>query len=143
MKFFDEKHLLIGVNECHWNWEYDSITVKASLIFNLDNGKLFLDLRKFHFKTGLGAGKTERSIGRYDVGTLKKPSKRLINSLLSKHKLDRPFPREGWYFDCERTEDNKSVYYQLNLSKCINYFMDSPGVSRMLKLNKIKKILKK
>lgn len=139
MIYFDDNHLLIAKNNSYWNWEYDNMTINANLILNINSGKLFLDLVKTHVKTGLGAGKTTTKIGKFEVGTLGKPKKREIVSILSKHKLDRPFPRNGWYIN---GYDDKPGRHEMSLSDAITNFKESRGVSMVLKLNKIKKLLK-
>ena len=141
MKFFDSEHLLVATNENHWSWEYDSVVIKANLIFNIKDSNLFLDLVKTHYKSGLGAGETRKHIGRFNVGTLKKPKKGEINSILSKNKLDKPFPRDGWYAELPEKQDGKRVFYQMKLAYALQQFMKSEDISRMLKLNKIKKLL--
>lgn len=139
MKYFDEQHLLIAMNQNHWSWEYDSFTVTASLIFNINNGNIYLDLEKSHYKSGLGKGRTTNKVCKpIEVGTLKKPLKREIIKILKENKLQEPFPRNGW-FTGQNGDD--PVKYQMNITEAIENFKNYQIVKRILKLKKIKKIM--
>lgn len=125
-------NILLGTNESYWSWEYDTMIIYAQLYLKSDNS-LLLTFNKRKIKSGLGRGEWNNLIGGYDVGTLKKPKKRQILSLLSKHKLtDSPFPRNGWY----NKEKGK-----LNLSDILNMNNQPPLVSRLLKVKKIKELI--
>jgi len=123
--------ILIGTNESYWSWEYDTMIIYAQLYLKSDDN-LLLTFNKRHIKSGLGKGDWNDVISTYDVGTLKKPKKREILSLLSKHKLtDSPFHRNGWY--------NKDKG-KLNLSEILDMNNQPPLVSRLLKVKKIKEL---
>jgi hypothetical protein len=125
-------NILLGTNESYWSWEYDTIIVYAQLYLNPDNS-LLLTFNKRKIKSGLGKGDWNNLISRYDVGTINKPKKRYILSLLSKNKLtDSPFPRNGWY----NKEKGK-----LNLSEILDMNNQPPLVSRTLKIKKIKELI--
>lgn len=136
MRFIDEKHIELGHIMSYWSWEYDSIAVKASLLMDITNLKLLLDITKKHIKTGIGAGETNVRIATYDVGTLTKPYKGMISQLLAKHKqTDRPFKRDGWITEYSNRLKLHEVFDEI-LNKEL-------GITRAIKLNKIKKVLTK
>ena len=131
----DENTFVLGTNDIYWSWEYDSINVKAELLFNINNGQLRLDIYKTHTKTGIGAGRTTTFVDSVDVGTLTKPLKRKIIQTLSKNKLtDRPFRRDGWYFS--------NLNSELTLSELFDNVKKDKNISRSIKLSKIKKMIK-
>lgn len=93
------KNLTIGVNENYWSWNDDTSIIVAKLIFNLNENKLYLDLTKIHKKRGLGKGEYIIHLGKFEVGSMNKPKKSLINSYLKEYKQMEPFPRKGWKID--------------------------------------------
>ena len=125
--------ITIGIIENHWSWEYDSSTITA-ILYLKPCGFLILDVNRKHIKSGLGKGVFENHIGTYDVGTLKKPLKRMINTILKDNKQTYPFQKLGWYTDKENG---------LSLNKMIlDTINGNNNISRSLKLSEIKKKIK-
>lgn len=125
-------NILLGTNESYWSWEYDTMIIYAQLYLQ-SNNDLLLVFNKRRIKTGLGKGNWNNQIDKYNVGTINKPKKRQIISLLSNHKLkDSPFQKNGWY--------NKEKG-RLNLSEILDINNQPPLVSRTLKIKKIKELI--
>ena len=125
-----EKKFKIGAIQNYWSWEYDSVTVTATL-YLIRGGNLILDIDKRHVKSGLGSGVFQNHIGTYDVGTLKKPGKALINSILKENKQTFPFQRLGWY-------NNEKDGMSLN-SLLLETLNGENNIARALKISQIKK----
>jgi hypothetical protein len=127
------KKFKIGAIDNSWSWEYDSSTITATL-YLLSNHDLILDLNKRHVKSGLGKGVFESHIGTYGVGSLKKPEKRKINSILKENKQTYPFQRLGWYND---------EYFNMSLNELlIKTTNGENNISRAIKLHELKKRIK-
>lgn len=126
----ENKMIKIGAIENNWSWEYDSSTITATLFLKI-GGFLVLDVTRRHVKSGLGKGVFETHIGTYDVGTLKKPLKGMINSILKDNKQTYPFQRMGWFNDNE---------CQLSLNTLLlNAVQKNINLARAIKLAEIKK----
>jgi hypothetical protein len=100
-EYTDENCILIGSNQSTWSWEYDIDNVYAFLFMNKENGDLTLKFLKEHIKTGIGAGTRKNIIEIASVGTITKPAKAEIISLLKKHGHEKSragynFKRDGW-----------------------------------------------
>ncbi len=134
-----KEDMILATIESYWSWEYDTIIVKARLIMDTNNGNLKINFDKTNIKTGIGAGIQSTFIDSVNVGTFNKPLKRNINQLLSKHKLsDRPFKRNGWYI----INSDKTITDGLKLSEVFNICKNIESISRSIKLNRIKKLIK-
>ncbi len=79
----------IATNEINWSWEYDSINIKAVVLFEpTGSNELFLSIRKVHTKSGLGKGKFPKNILIEEpIGTINKPDLRKVQSLLKQYKF--------------------------------------------------------
>lgn len=135
MKYISEKYIELGHIQSYWSWEYDTSIIQARLLMDVTNFHLKLDFTKTHIKTGIGAGETKILFATYDVGTFFSPNKLTIITFLSRHKiLDRPFRRSGW-----QTEYSKGI----KLSEVFDELKEKENlITRAIKLNKIKKLLK-
>ena len=107
-------------------------TVTATLLLNLDEEKLILDvMRKWKNKDGKPL---ISHIGYFHVGTLQKPNKRAIAKVLKDNKQIHSFSLTGWHND---------EYYSVTLNDILlNITEGSNKISRTLKLKQIKKKLK-
>lgn len=121
----------IGQINNYWQLEYDTSIVSLELFFDDENGgNLLIDINKKHIKSGIGKGTYETHIGKFDVGTIKKPNKILIQSLLSKHKQLKSFSKSGW-FSNERSN--------MTLNELINVFINEQNfILRSIKIKELK-----
>ena len=87
---------IIGSNNSHWSYEYDSITIMAYLLLDENNNNLFLKIEKSHSKSGLGSGTKKSILEEINVGTLNKPNLALIRTLLKKHTLSKSSASKGF-----------------------------------------------
>jgi hypothetical protein len=129
------KLITLGTIENRWSWEYDASTVTAKLIFEPENGALSLDVNKVHIKSGLGRGRFEKHIGRFNVGTLKNPQRGLIGRILKDNKQMDPFRRNGWFTDDKKNLTLKELFIEI--------YEGDNDISRALKLSELKKRIAK
>lgn len=130
-----DKFITLGTIENNWSWEYDASTVTAKLFFEPKDGSLFLDVNKVHIKSGLGRGRFDTHIGRFNVGTLKKPEKGLIGRILKDNKQMDPFRRNGWFTNEKYDLSLKELFMEI--------YEGNNNISRALKLSELKKKINK
>lgn len=127
------KLVKIGENLVRWTWEYDTVLVYANLFLDINNNNLVLVFDKKHFKSGIGQGVYEEVLGRYFVGTIKKPNLKEIRTQLKFHKQHNAFRARGWKF--EKKGD-------MLISELIEYIRTDSPISRKLKLIDLQKKIK-
>lgn len=117
-----------------YSWEYDSWINIGTFLLDLETHSLTLRITQVHTKSGLGKGVFTKQLEEVEVGSLLKPNKGLIRSILSKHKQQVPFAKDGW-----RTDTKKDF----TLSEVLDYTItENVTISRYLKLKKIKSKIK-
>ena len=129
------KLITLATIENRWSWEYDASTVTVKLMFEPQNGAISLDVNKVHVKSGLGKGRFENHIGRFNVGTLKKPERGKIGTILKDNKQMHPFRRDGWFTDDKDGLTLKELFIEI--------YEGDNDISRALKLSELKKRIAK
>ena len=130
-----DKTIEIGTIDNTYSWEYDTWSNVIILYLNLTTMVLNITVTKIHYKSGLGKGVFTKQIEDIVVGTLNKPNKGIIRSILSKYKQQEPFSKTGWSV----SDDSDEITNNLTISDLLNYTIkNNKIVSRLIKIKSIK-----
>lgn len=125
----------IGRIENTHSWEYDSWSNVAILFLDLNTMILNISVSQIHFKSGLGKGVFTKHLLDLEVGTLYKPNKGLIRSILAKYKQQYTFAKDGWSL----LDNSDKTLKNFKLSDLLEYTInDNLVVSRFIKIKAIK-----
>lgn len=105
---------VLGTNESFWQYNDDADRVTAYILLDEDDS-LYLEIKKVHIKSGIGAGTRSTLLESVSIGTLQKPNLTSVRSLLKKHAHQRSSAGRGFSTFWEDEEGNK-----MNLTDLIN-----------------------
>ena len=133
MNFFNKTTTILTTTEASGSVAFDSkVYMIAKLMIDIIKLELRLDFIRYEIKTD-NTILNKKYISSYNVGTFRKPKKRLINTLLKEHNLKtRPFRSNGWKIDNKINLTSTDMFIELQKNLIIN---------RIIKLSKIKKLL--
>ena len=132
----DENYEVLGENESYWQWEYDTDIVKAQILLDKSDNKLYLKIRKVHIKSGLGAGAFPTDLEFVKIGNLQDPDLTKVRPLLKKYGHDRT--SAGGPFSKHWQDDEGNKMLLTDLIKM--YKEEHPELSKKPELKHIKSI---